>query len=83
MTYHPMGMPPVSGRGASNLDPAEHRPRADIEVPPGCLAVQIMNAHATSAAPDGHQPGDIAVLPHDEARSLLRQGLAREVIADG
>jgi hypothetical protein len=81
LNHRPHGPAEAADPGASRFTGTEHRPSAVIAVPPGFLAVQVMNAIATSAADGGHEPGDIAVLPDDEARALLRQGLAREVLA--
>ena len=47
-------------------------------MPDGHLAVQLANAGRTSAG-DYHRPGEIVVLPYDEARSLVAEGRAREV----
>lgn len=48
-------------------------------VPPGYLLVKVANAIATSGGNAVPGSADVLALPHDEARALLRQGLAREV----
>ena len=77
---HPMVPVPAADPGANRLDWYQDiRPRVPVAVPLGCLAVKLANAGATSAG--NHAPGDVAVLPDAEARALLRQGYAREVLA--
>jgi hypothetical protein len=56
----------------------EIRPTAAVSVLPGCLLVKMANAGRTSAG-GHHVPGDVIALPYEEARSLINQGLAREV----
>ena len=73
------GRPPqvAADPAASRLD-WEHdiRPKADIAVPPGHLAIRVQNAQRTSAGVC--VPGQVIALPDAEARELLRQGLGRE-----
>lgn len=75
---HPLAPPPVADPDANRLPRDPHNPRAPVDVPDGHLAVKLANAIPTSLG--HHAPGDIAVLPDDEARALLRQGYAREVL---
>ena len=75
MRHHPLAVPQAADREASRLDwAAEVRPRAAVTVPPGHLAVKMANAS------HGAKPGDIVVLPVEEARALTRSGYAREVL---
>lgn len=77
---HPAGpSAPVADPGANRLDwYAQIRPVAAVAVPDGFAAVQMANSGRTSAGL--HNPGALLALPHDEARELTRQGLAREVL---
>jgi hypothetical protein len=70
---------PAADPGANRMDwHQDVRPRAAVDVPPGYLAVKLANATPSSAGT--HLPGDVAVLPHDEAAALLRAGYARPVL---
>lgn len=56
---------------------AEVKPTAAEPVPDGYLLIKMANSQAVSAG--NVTPGQVLALPYDEARALVRQGLAREV----
>lgn len=49
------------------------------EQPEETITVQMGNSGRTSAG--WHAPGDVLLLPAEEARALLREGLARRMPA--
>jgi hypothetical protein len=68
----------VNEAGANLFDlENELRPRADIQVPEGHRAIQMLNAQRTSGGIAA--PGQVITLPDDEARRLLTESFAREV----